>query len=450
MSAILGLMTTEQFVSDRFTNIRRRVFYFYPNGAAPLTGLLSLMKDEATNDPEYSWFEKRLTQQVSVTVGSAGGAKPFTNADGTDPGATFMWTVDTSYRCYVKDSTQFRTGHEVKFGQLTTASGATVIGDFIGIVTVNPATTPGYIIFRALTATNATSSIDNATIFNIGNEVWVVGSSFSQGSFDITQEIYNLPQNVGNYCQIFRTPFSMTGSAIKTAAKYDETGPYKDKAKEHSVLHMIEMEKASIFGVSRKYVGNDGLPQYTTAGILSFLAAWEAGTTYGNTAATTNADDNKRIININGAISEKVYEKYLERVFRVTNNMANEKLVLCGSGFLSVITQLYRSKTVIQARQGDLTTYGMTVVQHNTPYGTIYYKTHPLFSQNNTLRYNALILDVPNLRYRYVEGRDTELLRNRQQNDADYRKDEWLTEMGLELRFPESFMYLQGVTDYIP
>jgi hypothetical protein len=309
--------------------------------------------------------------------------------------------------------------------------------------------TPGFITFRALSPTN-TNAIDNGSTQNIGNETWVVGSTFSQGSYDITQEIYNLPQNVGNYCQIFRTPFSMTGTSIKTSAKYDETGPYKDKAKEHSVLHMIEMEKAYLFGVSRKFVGTDGLPHYTTAGVLSFLAAWEAGTIYGNTPATLNTDDNKRIISLTGGINEKIYEKYLERVFRVTNNMANEKLVLCGSGALSVLTQMYRSKTVLQARQGDLTTYGMTVVQHNTPYGTIYYKTHPLFSQNNTLRYNMLFLDVPNLRYRYVEGRDTELLRNRQQNDADFRKDEWLSECGLELRFPESHMYLQNVTDYVP
>jgi hypothetical protein len=95
-------------------------------------------------------------------------------------------------------------------------------------------------------------------------------------------------------------------------------------------------------------------------------------------------------------------------------------------------------------------TYGMNVVQHLTPFGTIYYKTHPLFSQNATLRYNALFVDVQNLKYRYLSGRDTELLTKRQPNDADYRKDEWLTECGLELRFPESHMYLQNVRDYAP
>lgn len=447
--AILGLMSSESFASQRFTSIRRQVFYFYPNGAAPLTGLMSLMKDESVSDPEFSTYEKRLSEQRSTTVTQGGGLGPFkTSADGAlaDP---FTWTADTTYVIYVADNTIYRVGHQVKVGAVTVGNAGS--NDLIGIVTENPATTGvGKIKVRAL---HTLAGVDNgAGSENTAKEVWVVGSAFMQGSTDTTSEIYNLPVNVGNYCQIFRTPFSMTGTALKTSAKFDETGPYKDKAKEHSVMHMIEMEKSFIFGVQRKY--NDptsGLPTYTMGGILSYLKLWEAGATYGNSAATLDADDNKRIItNAAGTINEVTYDKYLERVFRVTNNKANEKLVLCGSGALATINQLYRSKSTLTVRQGDQTTYGMTVVQHDTPFGTIYYKTHPLFSQNPTLRYNMLFCDVPNMMYRYVEGRDTELLKNRQPNDADYRKDEWLSECGLELRFPESFMYLQNLQQYIP
>lgn len=93
-------------------------------------------------------------------------------------------------------------------------------------------------------------------------------------------------------------------------------------------------------------------------------------------------------------------------------------------------------------------TYGMDVVKHVSPFGTIYYKTHPLYSQHPALRYNALFLDVHNLRYRYLIGSDTELYDNRQANDADNRKDEWLTEAGLEVRYPEAHMYLKNVRDF--
>ena len=60
------------------------------------------------------------------------------------------------------------------------------------------------------------------------------------------------------------------------------------------------------------------------------------------------------------------------------------------------------------------------------------------------------ILEVRNLKYRYLTGRDTELLKERQPNNADYRQDEWLTECGIEIRFPESHMVLKGVNSYTP
>jgi hypothetical protein len=446
---ILGIHSTESFSAERFTNIRQKVFYFYPNGAAPLTGLLSLMKQEELNDPEFTHYEKRLSEQRDTTASQGGAIGPFKNAaDSASMGDPFNWVADTVHTVYVASNSLFRVGHQVK---IPVTTGGTALTDLLGIVTENPTVTgAGKLRVRALNTVNNVDNGAGGAGENTAREVWIVGSAFQQGSLDVSQEVYNLPISLGNFAQIFRTPFSFTGTALKTSAKFDEAGPYKDKAKEHSVYHMIEMEKAFIFGKKHKFVSG-GLPTYTTNGILEYLKLWEAGATYGNSAATLDADDNKRIItNSAGTMNVKLYDSYMERLFRVTNNTANEKLCLCGSGFLSIINQMYANKTMLTSRQGDKTTFGMTVVQHDTPYGTIYYKSHPLFSQNPTLRFNALFLDVPNLMYRHVSGRDTELLKNRQPNDADYRKDEWLTECGLELRFPESHMYLQNVRDFIP
>jgi hypothetical protein len=322
-------------------------------------------------------------------------------------------------------------------------------------------------------------------------QVRVIGSSFAQGITNQTSEVYYLPINIGNYTQIFRTPFSFTGNALVTPVKFDDTGVYKDKAKSHSIDHMIEMELAFIFGSKYRNTTNlangttgvvpgtppiatsntiawTGLPQYTTGGILYFLQRWESATAgssgagtpgsagvgadgYGNTASTLDTDDNKRIItNAAGTMNEATYDGYLERLFRTSSNVSNEKLVLCGSGFLKVMNQMYRSQStfVYYPPSGD--TFGMEIVAHKTAFGTVYYKTHPLFSRNPVLRNNALFLDIHNLRYRPMDKRDTQLLKNRQPNDADYRMDEWFSEAGLELRMPESFMYIQNVTSYVP
>jgi hypothetical protein len=442
--AILGLVNSETYSAQRFTNYRRKVFYDYPNGAAPLTGILSMLEGEETNDPKFNWFEKRW-KETSTTTASQGSSKgplqTSAQADATDPAT---WTADTEYFVVVASNERFRIGHVVK---IPVTTGSTTLTDLKGIVT--SIAVSGKLKVRAI---NTVASIDNGTTNeNVGREVLAIGSAFEEGGVDTTSQVYDLPLEFYNYTQIFRSPFSFTGTSLKTALKFDDSGPYKDKAKQTSIDHVVEIERSLMFGHRHSYVNSDGLPVRTYGGIIWHLQQWEAGTTYGVTASTLDTDDNKRIItNSGGTANEKTYLGYLERLFRKTNNRANEKLCLCGSGFLNVISQMYASKSVLNASLPMTETYGMDVVKHRCPFGIVYYKTHPLFNENSTLRYNALFLDVQFMRWRKFPGRDTDILKNRQPNDADYRKDEWFTEGGFEMQFPESNMYLQNVQDFTP
>lgn len=460
MASILGLLGTESLSSNRFKSIRRQVFYFYPNGAAPLMGLLSLLQEEQHNDPEFTWWEERLPEQRSTTLQSVTTNVAFYAAGtSTNAGAVFsgngVLTAGTNYCIEVADLTQFRNSHVIRVRNVPLAAGGTK--DINLRVVSDPFTddsggaNDGFLFLRVTPVVNV-ASIDFDG-FN-ANEILVVGNANRQGQVGASEGSYELPNSFENYLQIFRTNFTMTGTALKTPVKYDETGAYKDKAKKYSVKHMREMEFAFLFGVQSKDVdATTNLPLYTTGGILWFLEQWEAANSSyrggaGAAAATADTDDDKRIIaNSGGTLSIKTYNGYLERLFRITNNTVNEKLVLCGSGFLSVINELYASKTVLNADLPLDVTFGMDVVSHKTPFGTIHYKSHPLMSQNAVLRYNALFLDVHNLVYNYMEGRDTELLTERQPNNADYREDEWFSECGLECRFPESHMYLQNVNE---
>lgn len=450
MATLFGLIGTESLASHRFKSVRRKVFYDYPNGKAPLTGLTSLMAEESCSDPEFYWYEKRLAQQLSQTATNTTFG-PFAVAAGTTAGATvtFNPAATTEYIIKVDSSDQFRKGHVIR-GTFTLSGGVnTAIVQFL--VTEDPRTTTSTVAdglkVRPMVAATA---VLNGAAENLDVIVTVIGSAHAQGQVGSSQAPWNEPVSPYNYCQIFRTSFAFTSTELQVPLKFDETGVYKDRAKEASVNHMIEMEKAWFWGQRTKQTDlTNGLPIYSTGGFESFLLLWEAGSTYGNTAATADTDDNKRIItNSAGYLNEKLYDGYLERVFRITNDKANEKLVLCGSGALSVVNQMYKSKSVLQDNLPLDSTYGMDVVKHRTPFGSIYYKTHPLFNQDATLRYSMWIIDVGNLHYRYLNGRDTNLYKDRQENDADYRKDEWLTEAGLEVRFPESHMYIKNVLDY--
>lgn len=425
---ILGLMDTEQFAAERFKNVRRTVMYHYPTGASPLLGLLSMLDEETTNDPEFSWYTKTLNKQY--TTGRT--ATPVTTdaptgpgwAGGTSLGASAPADQTTFYWLKVVDSTFMRVGHVLLNG--TTKQRWEVVeitnrSDTLGVVKVR--------------AVNLVANVAAA-----GQGINVVGSVAAQGARS-TDGIGFLPVNSSNNTQIFRTPFvPITGTAAKTAAKYDEKGPRPDLTKEHMLYHTTEIEKAFFFGTKAKVlVPNEG-PRYYTGGVLDFLPV-----------GSNDDDDTGRVIaNADGIVNEDDIDNWYERAFRVVNNKANEKIAFCGSGYLKTMNQIYKGSSTLMMDVPSKDSYGMDVVKHITPYGTIYYKTHPLFNQDPAWRYNCMILDVHNLKYRYIEGRDGVLRENIQDNDSDYRKDEWLTEAGLEINFPDSHMYIQNVRSFQP
>ena len=239
------------------------------------------------------------------------------------------------------------------------------------------------------------------------------------------------------------------------ALTFDKTGIYKEKAKENSLNHMTEIERAMLFGdrsiTTTTAEDGESVPIRTMGGVLWFLRQWELGTPYGVAPSYMNdyTDPNKRIITLpNNTINPKIYGQLLEKVFRVTNNKDYSKLCLCGNRFLSTINEMYRGSTTLISQQGKDVAYGMNVVQHDTLFGTVYYKTHPLFQTYGDFSDCAFFLDIQNLRYRPLLDSDTRLLANRQENDEDRRKDEWVTEASLECRLAESHMFVQGVDNF--
>lgn len=448
MSNVLrGLLGTEAYASQRFTAIRRRVFYQYPAGAAPLIGLLSVVnKDKPLNDPEFTIFEKRYVLRVDATAAANGGANgPFADDAGTalNTGADTTLSSTTNYRITVGSTQYFRQDNTI----------------MVRVVQNHAQTASPDILFRVISVLSATVlqvrplingvKVGNDSGLNIGNQVAVIGSAYRQGSLGGSQAGYNLPVNVMNATQIWKTAMSFTRTEQKTGGiKFDESGLYRDRAKECALEHMVDIERSLLFGDFSKDVdATSGLPLYTTRGIQGFLQLWESGSTYGNSAATLNTDDNKRIININGGISYKSYLTYLERVFRVTSNTANEKFVMCGNGFLMQLNEMYEGRSVTQVQMPNKATqFGQDIVGHKTEFGTVWYKTHPLFNADPQLRYDGLFLDLPNILYRPLQDGDTTRICGIQPNDADYRTDQYLTEAGFEMRLPESNMWLRGVT----
>jgi hypothetical protein len=463
--SILGLTSTETFNTNGFyaQNDRRSVFREFPNGAAPLTGLLSLMSTEDTDNSEFGWFEKRFSQARGELSQAATAKGPFSATGSDTPSADSpTLTAGTVYRLRVEPTSEFRVADVIWLQDYPMTGGGTQ--HLKGVVTEIVSTTKIEIrMIETATGVDNTASAgaadDAMTLYfvNIGTAN-AEGASSGSGRFIA-------PVNVSNYTQIFRNAFSFTRTALKHPATFDRTGLYREKAKDNAIDHMVGIEMASLFG-TRRYetiTTPDGetVPERKMGGLLWYLEQWEKGNTgnsgafdyrpagsYDSSDVSAAADSNelKRIINNTaGTISKRTFDDYLRRAFEVTNNRTFEKLCLCGSGFLATINSVYERYSMTMKSFPAEEAYGMNVTKVETAHGILYFKQHPLFNRDVTLRHSAFILDVNNLKYRALNDSDTILLKNRQANDADRRKDEWLTEAGIEVNFPESHMFIRNL-----
>lgn len=460
-----GLLSTEITRPYESINSRRKIYWQFPQGAAQLTGVLSLLPNsEETDKALFGWWERRFPTQRTATADSniAGGiSSPFAQSDGVTPlpdtGTGVTLVQDTLYSVAILDPSQLKPTHVIEIRGVN-STGA-VVNNVTGVVVsllIPPtisATTPAFIVFRPNdTFINVYNTLAGGQ--NIGLVISIKGTANRENARS-GSGIFVVPTNPTNRTQIFRSAFNLSRTSLKGGLLFDKSGPYNMMAKENGMRHMIEMEKAFLWGENHEVVVQDPntgdlVPETQTGGVLWFLQEWErANSIYrggaGAAAVTSNADDNKRIINTGGTLTKEAYNNYVQRLFRVTQDKGYEKLCLCGATFISTINTLFERDVIRKTEFTEPKTKARFVVySHESLFGTIHYKTHPLFTEDPYLNGNGLFLDLGNLRFRPLTDSDTKFLKGRQDNDRDGRKDEWITEAGLEMKFPESCMYIQN------
>jgi len=442
-----GMYTTDNTTGSRSLKSRRKIFWQYPSGAAPLMGLLSYLPSEETDKVEFGQYERRFPTQKTLTV--ATGTAPFLNGDGTAFTDTGTMTANVEYIVRVLTTAEFKPTHVIEIREVVYTAGATK--SIKGTVTEVVSATQ--LKFRPY---STTAGVENGTTDNVSKSVVIIGTANAEGGRSGTG-ITVAPINPTNYTQIFRAAFAISRTALKGGLEYDKSGPYKTLRFENGLRYMMEMEKAFIFG--QKHTVNvtdpdtgESSPETKTGGVIYHLEQWEAADSIyrggtGAAAVTANSDSDKRIIDVAGTLTKPDLMTYLGRVFKKTNDKAYEKLCLCGGKFLEVVNTLVErqvTKNVILEEKS--TTAKFTVHTLETLRGTVHFKVHPIFDNDADLEDSGLFLDLGNLSYRPLTDSDTQFLKGRQETDRDGRKDEWIGEAGLQCLFPESHMYITNAT----
>jgi len=423
----LGMRGTGDWVADqRPKNWRQQILKLYPNGMAPLTALLSMMSSSKVDDPQFYWW----TQEQTTVGGAVSGVYTLPDLSTAYTSGGVAGDV-----VYVQISTtlanRIREGHQIL---LRDASDYSV--DVVGKVTgVTRGTTNSVLAVKLL------ENDDNSTSHDLSDcdTFKIIGNINPEGG-EMPDAIALNPTKVYNYTQIFRTPLSITRTARKTRLR--TPNDYQKAKAEALEMHSWEMELAFLWGIRTENVGDNGKPERTTMGAINFIRQY----------ASANCDDYTLNTDYAGKAwttgGETWLKNMLEQIFRYG---ADEKLCLCGSGFLLGIDALAQTSGQINLQPGQKT-YGMQIREWLTPFGSIYMKTHPLFSYDATTRNMAIILEPKELTYRYID--DTNFYGENSskthpegygQRRIDGTNEEFLTEAGLEFGLAQKCAVLNGV-----
>jgi hypothetical protein len=379
MTAIVGLRGTGQFNTDfRPTNYRELFTLMEPNGSAPLQALLAMANSQSTDDPKYNHFRDQLPDKV-LRASAA-----FTN-------------VATTISVTANDNTALLMAGTLLFDPAT--------GELMRVTADSTAGATSITVSRGIGngGTGVASSGASDYLFFAGFADTEAGSAPTAISFDATVDY--------NYTQIFKTSVQVSGTLQNT---YLRTGSKEQEALMKALkLHMSDIERAFFFGKRDIINGTSANPTRYTGGLLNLIS---------------NVVDAASGFTVANAITEAEFDRLLIEQFFAWGS--SEKVMFAGPRVVSNLMQIAKNKwSPMQVSNA----YGVQFTRYSTFAGDLLVQLHPMFRQLPGYDSTAIILDMANIGYRYMAGRDTQLKRNVQNNDYDGVKHYYQTEAGLEL-----------------
>lgn len=384
--AIVGLRHTDNFSPSevRPKDWREGILLQYPNGEFPLFALTSQMKKESVTDPEFNWFEKRLD------------ARRLNVASQVDTVATTITVSKDAKVVVAKTLLYVESTKEILF------------------VTTDPTSDTSLTVSRGAAGTVAATIPANAKIL-------VIGTAFEEASLPPTGQAYD-PFRRYNYTQIFRRTLEISGTAKEIDLR---TGDALKEAKREALEYIsIDIERSFWFG-NRHQDTYQGKPRRFMGGVLSQLS-------------DSNIFDASKSAD---GVSFDDLEAYMKDLFKYGSS---EKMVFSGDLALLTIQRIIRQEPgCTWSFTPQTKEYGMNVSRLVTPFGTLVWKTCPLFSQStsdlsgDTPVYGfdsyAFVLDMARVKYVYLKNRDLKYQPNLTETGLDGEKSGYICECSIKI-----------------
>jgi hypothetical protein len=247
----------------------------------------------------------------------------------------------------------------------------------------------------------------------------LVSSAFAEGTGSEEGSTRN-PVKFYNLCQIFKTPFSITGTA--QAITNIRTGNTWEQDRSRAMAnHAMKLELSFLWGQKQETTGANGKPMRYSAGLRSFIPA-------ANSVVFSDP-----VSDINDLL------EYLEPLHQWDTPSGETRIALCGNSFLLAFNRIIDSAKSID-RDGNQEFYKMKFSKYIHPFGTLLVKPHYLMSRHPLWTKSAFIIDPAAIGYRHTKGRDTFIDKGPsgkgiQDNDEDVTKHQFFTETGFFVDF---------------
>jgi hypothetical protein len=386
--------------------------------------MMSMLPTEEVNDPKFHWWTKTLpVQHATITELYTDSALSSAYASGAVAGTVLYAKVAEA------TAKEFRPGHSALFRKVTNTDQVDYRYDKRGKVVqrvLNGANS--YVAIRLFSAASATYDLDEVT------SLTVVGNTNAQGATMPDVVAYDPVQHT-NVTQIFRTPLSITRTARKTRLRTDEQ--YQESKREALELHSMEMEKALLWGEFYEGIGDNGMPETATRGLIPAIIENEPN----NVSAYHLDSDYTGTTWLNGG--EAWLDSYLEVIYR---HGSMDKIAFCGNKVALALKQIASNNAQVNLEPVTVS-YGIRLMKWEHQFGTLFYKTHPLFNHNAAFHRDMVVFELSKLRSRAIDDTffidDPQDRRNRN-HSKDGTDEEWITEIGLEYHHTPCFGYLSG------
>ena len=388
VTAIAGLRGPGEFSPDfRPTNYRETFSLLEPNGSAPMSALLAMTQGEATDDPAFSVFRDELPERV-VKVNNTGGYNATATTITIDQDSESAFLIAGALLCNPA------TGEVMRVSSDSAQNGTSVA------------------VVRNLGTTGLTIA-DNQDLF-------VCGFAAEDGA-DVATSVSFDPISVQNFCQIFRTSFAITNTLKQT---YRRTGDAEDEFSMKALkLHMQEIERAMFFGHKHRENSGQNNERRYTGGILNSLTNVVDGATWSTP----------------GQMTEDYFDSLLiDTIFAFGGS---QKIAFVGAKVAAHLQRYGKARWQPTMIEGA---YGVNITSYNTTAGQLLVHLHPQFRQIPSMHQAMVIIDMTQVKYRYLQGRDTQLLRDRQSPGRDSVQHEFLSDCGLELLTDKTHTYIKG------